>query len=250
MSARTFGVVLTFRAPEKLAACLASLRGQCDTIFTQDNSDDETRLYTRGVNIGIRAAQDSAAEYVLICCDDVIVHPGCVARLAQFLDDNPIVAIAAPVQVGTSGDITCAGCHNAFPVGRYLLKTISQEPYEVPWANGACFLLRLSAVREVGLLDEAMHFICSDSDYSLTLRSRGWFIFVVPDAIVQHEPGGAKTPSPYLQRVMQDDMAHFWAKWMTAGLFGRLTPEGQQLGPLIQRQYEELNSWIAKNPPK
>ena len=48
---------------------------------------------------------------------------------------------------------------------------------ETYWANGACMMIRASLIREIGLLDRNLRFVCSDADYSFTARARGWTIF-------------------------------------------------------------------------
>ena len=48
------------------------------------------------------------------------------------------------------------------------------------------FAGRTEALREVGLFDKNMKFICSDVDFSYSCRQRGWKIYVVPAARVEH----------------------------------------------------------------
>ena len=267
----TCAIVITYKNPEMLARCMDSLRGQCETLIV-DNSE-HNRLYTEAINDGIRTLLtpvwvDSPAAYlqgvrghldppdhILICCDDVIVRPGTVAALEKCLDENPKAAIAMPLQVGTGGKVNCGGCIAAWPVGTHISEPLGSPlyangPYETYWANGACFLLRASAVRECGLLDENMRFICSDSDYSFTLRSRGWKILVAPDAHVEHEARGAlQTDNAWLERIKQEDMLFFMRKWMTGGLFQELSAEGRSLRPAdIQSRLHYLTQAIALTP--
>ncbi len=232
-----FPVVITYCAPEKLKSCLAALNPELIphkdySPYIVDNSPPgENLLYTKGINTGIRRALTQEAKYILIVCDDVIIRPGAVAAMATYLDENEDCAIAMPIQIGKSGEVTCGGCTKAFPVGWHITEplgsTLYSAPYESYWANGACFLLRAEAVTECGLLDENMKFICSDSDYSFTLRSRGWKIFVVPNALVEHDPDGAvHYKNPMLERQKDEDSLYFVKKWLTGGLFQELAQEG------------------------
>ena len=254
MSSLTFAVVVTYRAPEKLAVCLASLEGEAHptAILVCDNSEDNI-YYTAAINEGIRTALERDYDYVLICCDDVTVHAGCVKALSDYLDENPKCAIAAPVQLSKAGAVTCAGCREAFPYGVHITgpdSLLTGEPYESYWANGACFLLRAAAARECGLLDENMRFICSDADYSLTLRSRGWSVFVVPPAKVTHEPDGAlHRKNDTLTRIKLQDTQYFMQKWILGGLFKRYSFEGEKLTPQqIVACYEQTQAGLAQLP--
>lgn len=248
-----FAVVITYRAPEKLKTCLASLEGQVGLFnwHIQDNSENNI-LYTKGINVGIRKALKTRAKHILVICDDVILRPNALREMSNYLATNPEAAIAMPLQVSASGKVECGGCTQAFPYGRHVNEPLGhalyEKPYESFWANGACFLLRAEAVRECGLLDENMRFICSDSDYSFTLRSRGWKIFVVPSAIVQHEPDGAlHYKNPLIERTKDEDSLYFIRKWLTADLFRQLAAEGPQLSTdLVQKQISILQSRLAR----
>jgi GT2 family glycosyltransferase len=233
MTQNTHAVVVTYKAPDLLERCLASLRPQCNFKVIDNSPPAENLLYTEAINSGILDVM-SSYDYILVCCDDVIVRPGAVAALEAYLDSNPDCAIAMPIQVAKDGSTTCGGCMAAFPYGRHITEPLGHSLYEKPfesfWANGACFLLRTEAVRECGLMDENMKFICSDSDYSFTLRARGWKIFVVPSAIVQHEPNGAlKTDNTFLAKIKDQDALYFIGKWLSGGLYQSLSHEGPTL---------------------
>lgn len=240
-------VIVTYKNPHDLRLCRDSLAGQCEEIFVRDNSDDNV-LYTQAINEGLLWALGRENEYVLIACDDVIVGPGAVRAMSDFLDANPECGIAMPVQVGKDGEVTCGGCTEAFPYGRHvnspLTHELYREPFESFWANGACFLLRLDAVRECGLLDKNMRFICSDSDYSFTLRARGWRIFVVPEAKVEHEPRGAlASTNKMLEQQKDHDAKYFIRKWVTSLLYQELSFEGPKLTAEAVNQQLHILNW-------
>ena len=93
-------------------------------------------------------------------------------------------------------------------------------------------LLRTAMLREIGLLDENMKFICSDADISFTARARGWQCLVVPSAFVEHELGGsASTTNTWLNKTKLEDQLYFARKWLTSDVYRSLAVEGQQLTP-------------------
>ena len=114
--------------------------------------------------------------------------------------------------------------------------TDAQAPFDTFWANGACFLLRVGMIHEIGLLDDNMLFIFSDCDYSFTARSRGWKICVVPTAFCEHalNTSGGKA-SPQLEAVMLADQLYFAAKWLNGVVYKHLAYEGPVLSGLVVR---------------
>lgn len=61
----------------------------------------------------------------------------------------------------------------------------------VPWAVGACLLLRRSALAAVGGFDEAQWMYAEDLDLGWRLRDGGWLTRYEPKARVLHESGAA-----------------------------------------------------------
>jgi GT2 family glycosyltransferase len=156
-----------------------------------------------------------------------------------------------PVQVGEDGRVNCGGCTVAFPYGRHVNEPLTHPiygaPYESFWANFACVLIRTEVIRECGLLDENMRFICSDADYSFTARARGWKITVVPTAIVQHEPDGAlQCQNEFIEQCKDEDALYFLKKWLSGMLYRDLSAEGASLtGEIIGARYSELTTRLA-----
>ncbi len=93
-----------------------------------------------------------------------------------------------------------------------------------------------------------MKFVCSDSDYSFTLRARGWKIFVVPSAHVTHEPDGAKNyKNPMIEEQKDRDHLYFMKKWLTGNLFRDLSAEGPTLtSETVQQRYADLNYLLQR----
>jgi GT2 family glycosyltransferase len=103
-------------------------------------------------------------------------------------------------------------------------------PAETPWANGAALLIRTEVVREVGLFDKNMRFVCSDADFSFAARARGWKIFVVPAARCVHvTAGSAYTTNLQLELIKVQDVLYFARKWLSGDLFKSLAHEGHNL---------------------
>lgn len=245
MNLKTVGVVIPhYKAPEALQITIAHLqkqRGVQTEIFVRDNSEDNI-LFTRAVNEGLRKfAYSGDYDYVLVLNQDANLHEECLQQLVQTMDRNPQAGICAPIALSPDKSVNWAGSAEAFPWGRhvgYNLTQLPKQPFETYWINGACMLLRTAMLREVGLLDENMKFICTDADISFTARSRGWKCLVVPSAFVEHELGGsASTTNTWLNKIKLEDQIYFARKWLTGDVYRSLAMEGSKLDSVFVDQH-------------
>lgn len=248
------GVVIPYyRAADALKIAILHLqkqRGVQIELFIRDNSEDNI-LFTKAVNEGLRKfCYNDKFEYVLVLNQDANLHEECLQQLVYAMDQNPQIGISAPISLSKDKSVNWAGSADAFPWGRHVAFNLTQLPKaisETYWINGACMLLRTAMLREIGLLDENMRFICSDADISFTARARGWKCFVVPSAIVEHELGGsASTDNAWLNKIKLEDQAYFAQKWLTGDLYRNLAIEGKKLTDVfIKHQLESTYASLA-----
>ena len=228
-------VIPFYKEHDKLKKCLAALAAQtqpCEP-FVRDNTHDNI-LFTAAVNEGLaRYCFRPDVPYVLVLNQDAYLRPDCVRQLVAFMDAHPDCGIGCPVQVAAdSRTVSWSGSLRAFPTGVHRNEPLAGDApaRETYWANGAAMLVRSATVREIGLLDRNMRFICSDSDFSFTARARGWRVFVVPQALAEHAlaASGGESP-PELELVKLKDALYFARKWLTGGLYRELAAEGAGL---------------------
>ena len=206
-------------------------------IFIRDNTNDNI-LYTKAINEGLRKfCFSNFHDYILVMNQDANLSPNCLEVLFKTMEDNPKCGIATPVAVDSQGNSTWYGGLEAFPWGRHRTKANKDkefEPFHTPWANGACMMFRVNMIKEIGLLDENMRFICSDADYSFIARSRGWEILVAPGAIIEHALGAsASLENDWLNKVKLADQIYFGEKWLSGDLYKKLAYEGSKLTMLM-----------------
>src|SRR5688572_11047729 len=110
MPKRTAIVLLNWNGLDDTVECLNSLREllcQDYTPIVVDNASDENLApieaipnvvlirnpdnfgFSKGNNIGIRAAAELGCEYCWILNNDTLVHPESLSRLVDFMDRNP-----------------------------------------------------------------------------------------------------------------------------------------------------------------
>src|SRR5205085_706893 len=76
----------------------------------------------------------------------------------------------------------------------------------VPWAIGACLLIRRAAFEQVGGFDERQWMYAEDLDLGWRLHGNGWSTRYEPAARVIHESGAATT-----QAFGEEQMSRFMA---------------------------------------
>jgi GT2 family glycosyltransferase len=138
--------------------------------------------FSRGVNIGMRAALKSDAEAVLVINNDAVVVPGCVDVLVRAWQARPSVGLFAPLVLNTDGSEQSTG--GVFRPGRGSVVELSERPPN--YLTWACVLVPRSTLETIGLLDERFFMYWEDVDFGLRLGDAGLAVEVVPQAAVLH----------------------------------------------------------------
>jgi len=246
-------IIPFYREREKLDRCLAHLRAQTHPnieVFVRDNTNDNI-YFTAAVNEGLRKfCYDPAIRYVAILNQDAYLAPDAMAALLAFLEANPQSGIACPIQLTPQGQVTWGGSLRAFPFGEHRCEPLDRyrEPVETFWANGAALLVRTEVVREVGLWDRNLRFICSDADFSFSARARGWKVHIVPAARCEHSlSGSAGASNPELDLVKVKDALYFARKWVSGDLYRSLSHEGASLTRIgVRNEIESLERAVVQ----
>jgi GT2 family glycosyltransferase len=165
-------------------------------------------------NVGFSAANNlairrGAAEYVLVLNPDTVVTEGAIERLLRLMDTHPQIAIAGPRLVRDDGTLDHAA-KRSFPtirsalghftgIGRrsrasgslaaYRAPDVEQGPVDA--VNGACMMIRRSALDEVGLFDEGFWMYMEDLDLCYRFARAGFVTWYEPTATVVHLKGGS-----------------------------------------------------------
>jgi hypothetical protein len=64
-----------------------------------------------------------------------------------------------------------------------------EKNMEVDWVSGACMILRRSALKEVGLMDERFFLYWEDADLCKRMSEKGWLVAYFPNASIVHYAG-------------------------------------------------------------
>lgn len=238
-------IIPFFRNTEQLGKCKDALRAQTGGFAQSPDfiiDDSETgNGFTKSVNKGLagrvkhfhwaRIECSGETEYCIILNQDCYLKPDAIEKMVAFMDAHPKCAIAGIKQLSSQNPdhIIHGGTLECFPAGRHEGGLVSEgacnESKQVPWVNGACMIVRLEAILEIGLMDENMKMFCSDADWSYTARSRGWECWYIAEAECIHEQGVSKSMAPEMQKVFEMDSIYFRDKWITGELYKDLTLE-------------------------
>ncbi len=151
----------------------------------------ENRGFAAGMNLGIKHALSSGADYVFLINQDTKVDVTCLRELVNVAYCDKRIGVLVPVQFkyGTTR------LHAVFARwlklnlgfdGDHLNGTDVKPFYEVKHASGAAMLVNLTAMKTVGLLDPIYFSYFEESDLCRRMRLHGFKIGLCPRAIFWH----------------------------------------------------------------
>jgi GT2 family glycosyltransferase len=156
---------------------------------------EENKGYAGNNNIGIQAALDRGADWVLVLNEDTILDPLAVSKLVEYGETNPKAGILGPLvhHYNDPEVIQSAGGKmdqrmNAYHLGENELDHGQyKEPLPVDWVSGCAIMVRRQVIEQAGLLDERFYYYWEETEWCLRARENGWQIYMVPAAKLWHK---------------------------------------------------------------
>jgi GT2 family glycosyltransferase len=170
----------------------------------------QVRLIQNPDNTGFAAANNQAihrshSRYVLLLNPDTVVLPGALDELVRYMEGNPRAGGAGPRLLNSDGSLQPSCCPTPTLVNEFMrlyhldriwlraksnMETWAHDvPRPVEIIQGACLILRRSALEQVGYLDERFFIYSEDDDICMRLRKDGWTLSWLPFAEVIHYGG-------------------------------------------------------------
>lgn len=183
-------------------------------------------LISESTNLGFAGGNNAAIRRMLGCEDpstwvlllnsDTIVHPGALEKAVFRMKQCLEIGVLSCMVRNRDGSVQNV-CRRFWRPDREMVKALGL-PYrfprlfgwadpedmgwnrettarEVEWIGGAFMLLRVEALRAVGLLDETFFFYGEDVELCLRMRRAGWRVFFDPSGTVTHFGGGSSDES-------------------------------------------------------
>lgn len=223
-------VVTHYKTPQILRLCLDSLSESFqkipgEIIVADSDAQEETGEmikdsfpqarylpfegnvgFAKLVNAGLRIAK---GEYILILNADMVLAPGSVGRMVEYMQENPRIGILGPQLLDFNGSIQDS-CFRFYrpqtivfrrtwlgktkkgkeEIARFVMSDFNhKEIKEVDWLQGAALLARKKAVDEVGLMDESFFMYFEDVDWCRRFHAKNWQVAYFPQAQMYHYHG-------------------------------------------------------------
>lgn len=164
--------------------------------------------YAAGNNVGMRfALERTRADFVWILNSDIVVAPSALAQMLDLAVSDPSIGIVGAkllrfdqpdtIQALGGGHIIPVLCHDTQLGGGQKSDTSGAAPIELDHVIGASLLVRNSAVRDVGPIDESYFLYREETDWCIRMRRNGWRLCCSPQAEVWHRQShsiGFKSP--------------------------------------------------------
>jgi len=212
----TLGRCALPEAPEVIVVDNASTDGTAVAVTAAFPS---VRVVANSRNLGFAAANNQAlaearGRFALLLNPDAFAEDqAALPAMLRVLDDDPRLAIAGcrlvhadgRHQVGDAGwrpglgslSWHALGLTQVFPRrlrGAFLVRpdALGPGPVTVDWICGACLMVRMEAVRQVGALDPRFFMYAEDVEWGCRMRSAGWGVVYLPSPRVLHLQGGTQ----------------------------------------------------------
>jgi GT2 family glycosyltransferase len=235
------------RSMEIIVVDNASIDGSSEMIkarfpYVRLIRSEENLGFAKGNNVAIRQCR---GRYVALVNPDVIVFPGCLDALADFLDQNPKVGNVGPrvLNLDMTQQSTCrrfptlwnnfcsatslarAFKNSRFLAGEHMFYFPHDRTLPVDVLVGCFSMIRRETFDHVGLLDEGLFMYGDDVDWCRRCWKAGWQVVFFPGAKAIHDRG--KTTAPYPVRfavAQQRSVLYYWRKhhgfWGMMGIRG------------------------------
>lgn len=150
---------------------------------------DKNLGFAGGNNVGIRHALAQGAEYIWLLNNDTVVESRALGAMVKAAEEDARIGAVGSVlyEMQRPGEVQAWGGGKVstwWGISRYHKGRVSKK--YLHYITGASIMIKSSALREVGLLDERFFMYWEDVDFGVRLRKAGWKLVVAADSHVQH----------------------------------------------------------------
>lgn len=160
-------------------------------------STQENIGYTGGINFGLKIAEKTFSDYILLLNNDTIVNKNFLNALVSPMEQDESVAAAC-------GTILCEHSRNqiwyaggemiewrglAIHSGKksQFQNKNTEPPVYTTFITGCMILLRSKYLNKIGYEDERFFMYLDDIELSSRIQRKGFKLFYVPNSIIYHK---------------------------------------------------------------
>lgn len=207
-------VVVTYNGSYWIGSCIKSIQGSTYSnivIVVIDNaSRDDTVLilekefpglkviqfprnrgYAAASNKGIEVVMSLGAEFVLILNQDIVLEEKCIEEMVWAAQEKGSSAIYSPFQLSYDGEhLDPIFARNVVGKSAEIVSDLWRgrlaRTYQVEEIIGAAMMVHSRVLKSIGMLDELFFMYGEDSDYCRRAKCAGFYLCIVPSAVVRH----------------------------------------------------------------
>jgi len=218
--------------------------------------------YAGGNNVGIQAALDAGAAWVLVLNNDARLHPDTIEELVAVARRDPAIAAVGAKVLRLEDPSRLWMAYGEVTYRQSLVRLVGENALDgaafaaerdVPWVSGCAILLARNALESIGPFDEEFFAYHEEVDWCATAREHGLRVVFAPRAVVEHRgqasSGGSSSFVSRRQYLTARNMVRFvrkhaspaerwrFALWLAASLplsYARRLLRGEQEGVLLK----------------
>lgn len=142
--------------------------------------------YAVAVNRGIDEARTHGAEWVWLLNSDLVLPEGALGALLEEAGRDGRCGMVGAVLRNLDGSMQARG-GGRVNLWTGMVRHAVCVADRVDYLSGACLLVRVVMLRDIGLFDEGYFFSFEDVDLGFRARNAGWKLAVAEDCPVIHE---------------------------------------------------------------
>lgn len=218
-------IILNYNGEKWLGQCLDSLTAtsyENFSILLVDNASNDNSLkivqekfpqvdiianesnlgFSEGNNVGIRAALEAHADYIILLNPDTKVMPEWLSELIRVGECNSSIGILGSLQLCYENNEYNSWTTSALSQHLSLLEPQmkSDQWISVDWVEGSCMAIKASVFSSIGLLDPIYFAFYEEIDFCRRAKYHGYQIAIIPLSRIHHHRGGIWRSSPDLER--------------------------------------------------
>jgi GT2 family glycosyltransferase len=146
--------------------------------------------------VALDMALQQRCDFTWLVNNDSLVKPGTLDALVARMAAEPRCGIVSPVVLALADEAVidfCGARHDWKNLSSISCTSVEEarameqaHPADM-WLMGAAIMLRMDAVREVGVLDHRYFAYYEDNDISARMSAKGWLCRMAFDAVVLHD---------------------------------------------------------------
>ena len=211
-------VVLNTNRRDDTLACLASLERldyPARTVLVLDNASTDgsneairaahpdvrilpltdNRGYAGNNNVGIAAALEMGADWVLVLNEDTILDPACFTEMIRAAAPDAAIGIVGPMVYHHDEPTVIQSAGGRIDGAWHAWHTGQNEddrgqfpaPRPVDWISGCAILVRRAVIEQVGPLDDRFFYYWEETEWCVRAARAGWGVLHVPGAKLWHK---------------------------------------------------------------